>query len=438
MNDSSFSALDAVGPPRGNPPRRPSQAWKYVLTAVVTMLVTFALTAGAGLMVLGIMNTGSDGLFNQDRLSLSFAQDEATAQALAKLQEVYQQVKQNYYLEQSDAELLEAMTRGMVNELGNRYTMYLTAEQNQQISESMSGNYSGIGAFVGLNKDGLVEITEIIEDSPAEAAGLMVGDLFVAVDGQDVTGFNDITAVAVLVRGVEGTSVELVLYRPALGENVAVTTVRRKITTASVSHKMLDDTIGYIHVRDFSQNVAKNFIAALKDLQDKGAIHLVIDLRNNTGGLATEVIAMLDYLLPAVTLATLAGRNNGRIFEESWRSDKAMGVPETMRYAILINGISASASELFAGCLRDLGKAVLVGEQSFGKGSGTITIDLDDGSAINLTNFLYYLPGGDSIEEVGLVPDLAVTLPEEARGQSLNRLPLELDTQLGAAIKALR
>lgn len=408
-----------------------------VLAIVLTMVLTFSMTAGIGLILWHRLAQPEQGSIDADRLSFSFSPDPDTEAALEKLQTVYRAVNERYFEELSDAELLEAMTRGLVNELDNPYTFYLSAEENEQIEESMSGQYSGIGAFVAINKENLVEVTELIENSPAEAADILIGDVFVEVDGQDVTQLNDINTVAALVRGPEGTTVDLVLYRPALNDQVAVTVERRKITTASVAHRMLEESIGYVQVREFSQHVSDNFISAVDDLVSQGADHLVIDLRNNSGGLATEVIDMLDYLLPRATLATVRGRDDGQPFEVSWDSDKQMGVPETMRYAILVNTFSASASELFSGCLRDYEKAVLIGEQTFGKGSGTITIPLDDGSAINLTNFLYYLPKGLSIEGVGLEPDQTVSLPDEARSISINRLTREQDTQLSAAIEWL-
>jgi carboxyl-terminal processing protease len=408
-----------------------------VLAIVLTMVLTFSMTAGIGLILWHRLAQPEQGSIDADRLSFSFSPDPDTEAALEKLQTVYRAVNERYFEELSDAELLEAMTRGLVNELDNPYTFYLSAEENEQIEESMSGQYSGIGAFVAINKENLVEVTELIENSPAEAADILIGDVFVEVNGQDVTQLNDINAVAALVRGPEGTTVDLVLYRPALNDQVAVTVERRKITTASVAHRMLEESIGYVQVREFSQHVSDNFISAVDDLVSQGADHLVIDLRNNSGGLATEVIDMLDYLLPRATLATVRGRDDGQPFEVSWDSDKQMGVPETMRYAILVNTFSASASELFSGCLRDYEKAVLIGEQTFGKGSGTITIPLDDGSAINLTNFLYYLPKGLSIEGVGLAPDQTVSLPDEARSISINRLTREQDTQLSAAIEWL-
>ena len=426
--------------PRAN--RRRSQVWKVFLAVTISVVLTAALTSGVWLLVLTgmqMMPWQKDPIETNpgDRLSMSFGYDASTEQALAKLQRVFQIINEDYVDDLTDAEMLEAMTRGLVNELGNPYTMYLTAEENAQIEESMSGNYSGIGAFVSLNKDGLVEVTEIIEDSPAEAAGLQIGDLFVAVDGTDVSGYKDITSVAVLVRGEEGTTVELELYRPSVGKNVVITATRRRITSASVSHRMLNETLGYIQIREFSQGVAKNFIAAVDDLKAQGAVHLVFDLRNNTGGMASEVIDMLDYLLPRGVIASIEGREGGKPFKSEWGSDKFMGVDPSMKYAILINDFSASASELFSGCLRDYDKAYLIGEQTFGKGSGTITYSLDDGSAVNVTNFLYYLPDGESIEGEGLAPHLEVILPEEVQWISINRMTLEQDTQLKAAIDYL-
>lgn len=422
--------------------RSRTRIWKYILTASISVILTVVLTSGVWLIVLAGMNilpgqaepTGSS---DGGRLSMSFGYDADTRKALEKLQNVFQIIDKNYVDDLTDAQMLEAMTSGLVDELGNPYTMYLTAEQNAQIEESMSGNYSGIGAFVNLNKEGLVEVTEIIENSPAEEAGVQIGDLFVSVNGTDVSDYKDITSVAVLVRGEEGTTVDLELYRPSIAGNVMITATRRKITSASVSHRMLNETIGYVQIREFSQGVAKNFIAAINDLQGQGARHIVFDLRNNTGGMASEVIEMLDFLLPKGVIASIEGREEGKPFKSEWGSDKSMGVDESMRYAILINSFTASASELFSGCLRDYDKAYLIGEQTFGKGSGTITYTLADGSAINVTNFLYYLPGGESIEGIGLAPHLEVVLPEEVQGLSINRMTLEQDTQLKAAIDYL-
>ena len=425
--------------------RRPGQSkgqlWKYALTVLVTVLLTFTITAGSGVLVLMAMQPSlavpSSGQDSDTGLGFDFTDNQENREALAKLQAIYDAIQSDYYAALSEKELIEAMARGLVNEMDSPYTMYLTSDQVQRIDDSMSGEYSGIGAYVTLNPDGIVMITDVIENSPAEEAGLMVGDLFMEVDGEDVSGYGDVNAVAALVRGLEGTSVELVLYRPSEQDYVTLDVDRRVISTESVVHKMLTPAIGYIHIREFSQQSGQKFIAAMNDLQTQGAIEIIFDLRNNTGGLAHEVIQMLDYLLPEAVIATLKGRRDGVEFSESWKSDDRVGVSGDMRYAILVNEISASASELFAGCLRDYDKARLIGEQTMGKGSGTITIRLEDGSAINLTNFLYYLPEGESIEGVGIEPHEFVTLPEEAAGLTITRIPLELDSQLQAAMTYL-
>lgn len=411
-----------------------SSSWKYVLTVLITMLLTATLTISIGAIVLFGMQDKEPA---ESVLSLTFEDDEATRTALDKLKTVYAKVNADFYKEMTDAELLEAMTKGLADELGNRYTMYLTAEQYSQINEDMSGNYVGIGAFVALNKDGLVEITEVIAGGPAEEAGILPGDLFFEVDGTDVTAMNDTTSVVALVRGDAGTSVDIVMYRPSASKNVSFSVVRRAITTASVNSKMLTATIGYVQVKQFSAGVAENFINAVDALQAEGATDIIFDMRNNSGGYANEVISMLDYLLPEAVIASIKGRKDGKAYTTSWDSDAKMGVPANMRYAILINSMTASAAELFSGCLRDHDKALLIGEQTYGKGSGTQTFEMADGSAINLTTFLYYLPDGESIEEVGLAPDQAVTLPDEAAGKAISQLTLEQDTQLSAALKYL-
>jgi len=438
MNETQqYQHYSASGEPQPPVTARP-QFWKYTLTALIAAFLTFCLTLFGGFMVYAFLN--EQGIISTDRQTsnnISFATDEDTVLAVQKLRTVLKLLGDNYYEKLTDEQLLEAMTSGLVDEIGSRYTMYLSKEQNDQLNESMSGEYVGIGALVTVNKNGLAEITEVLADSPAQAAGIHAGDVFVKVNETDVTAIDAIEEVAVLVKGEAGTDVKLVMYRASEGRNVEFTVTRRKITNAALSYKMLDNGLGYVQIRDFSQGVARQFEAAVKDLTAQGAEHIVFDMRNNSGGRADEVIEMLDFLLPKSTIATVKGRSNGQEFSESWDSDQSMGVPDTMRYALLINGNTASAAELFSGCLRDNGKGYLIGEQSFGKGSGTQTYSLADGSAINVTIFLYYLPSGESIEEIGLAPDLEVTLPAEIAGLSISQLTLEQDTQLSAAIQYL-
>lgn len=410
--------------------------WKYVLTALISAMFTFVVTAAILIAVFFSFGpqTSTPGSFSIDLKN----NDEETRRAADKLKTIYHYINNEYYRELSEAEMLEAMSAGLAFSMESPYTMYLTAEQNALIEESMSGEYSGIGAIVAMGNDGLIEITELVENGPAIEAGLQIGDVFVSVNGEDVTSLPDVSTLAAMVRGPADSKVEIEIYRPSERSNLKFSPVRRKIENASVRYKMLDEKIGYISISEFSHGVAQNFIAAVDKLQQEGAESIVFDLRNNGGGLADEVVDMLDYLLPELTLATLEGRSSGQVFERSWESDAKMGVPENMRFAVIINQFSASASELFSGCLQDYDKAVLVGKQSFGKGSGTITFPLSDGSALTVTNFLYYLPDGESIEGKGLTPDIDIELPDEARVKSVAQLTIEEDTQLSAAIEQLQ
>ena len=441
--DAGLSVSDGSlqSPPVPQPDRQPRRpVWGYVLTAVITAILTLATAGGAAFALFtyarqtGYIQFG--GL--QDTLSLVDTSKPENKAAIDKLHRIYALVDNDFVNDLTDAQLIDAMSRGLVTELHNPYTFYLSAEQNKLIAKSFSGNYSGIGAMVAMNKDGQGEVTELTPGSPAIQAGVKLGDIFLEVDGTDVSKISDVTELAALVRGIEGTRVAIKFYRPSTKETLDLSIERHAIASTTVVSHMIENGIGYIQIREFSAGVSTKFLAAVSQLQQAGARHIVIDLRNNGGGLANEVLDMLDNLLPASEMTRFVGRSNGKPFTDIKTSDARAIVPADMRYAILINGNTASASELMSGCLRDLGKARLIGEQSFGKGSGTITVPLDDGSAVNLTNFLYYLPNGENIEGKGLTPDDAVTLPKEVQGTSLALLDPAQDTQLQAGLAWLR
>jgi carboxyl-terminal processing protease len=313
----------------------------------------------------------------------------------------------------------------------------MTPESRQEGLDSMSGEYVGIGATVMRRDEGDYVFVDIIPGSPAEEAGLQSGDVIVSVDGIDANTFEDVNQLAIRVRGEEGTTVTLVLIRALSQEKESIDVVRRPITNASVRQKMIADGIGYVQVTEFSTHASENFERAVMELLDEGAQHLVIDLRDNGGGYANECVNMLDVLLPPQDVVTVRGREDGEDYEEKWSTTTAALVPDSMTYVILLNEYSASASELFSGVLRDLGKATLVGEQTFGKGVGTLTWDLEDKSAIQITTFEYFLPKGESINEIGLVPDYEVSLSPEAETKAISLLTLEEDTQLQKALEIL-
>ena len=423
---------------QGTQPRRKNRPIVPVLIAV---LITFVLTAGLfyTLYSQGILEP----LFASEEGDLETSAgftievtdaDAATRQQAEKLASLLELVSDNYYQEIDDEDLIAAMSAGFPSALGSPYTYYMTPEEVTAMEEQMTGEYSGIGATVAWNISGYNEIIEVVPDGPADRAGVQAGDIPVRVDGQNVADFSSTAELANLVKGEEGTTVTIAFYRPSLGREIEFSIVRADIVTEAVSYRMINDTVGYLEISSFQNQLQEEFIPAIDALVADGAENIIFDLRNNPGGSANSVIACLDYLLPEGEIARTEGRSDGETYVNTWTSDEEIGVPDTMRYAILVNNNSASASELFSGCLRDYGKAVLIGEQTYGKGSGTRTYTLDDGSAVTITVFEYILPRGQRLENVGLVPHILVSLPVELRTEAISRLDPDEDNQLQTAV----
>ncbi len=362
--------------------------------------------------------------------------DEETYMALAKFLDVYAILKDDYYREMTDEEMLGLMLQGMLEATDSQYTFYLTPEQNAEVAESMSGEYSGIGAIVQA-KDGIYQVSDLVDNSPAAGSGLRIGDQFVSIDGKDAMDFVDISQLAAAVRGKEGTTVEIVVFRPADSKEYTFEIERKTIKNANLRSKYLGDGIGYVRIVEFNQGVSKNFKKAVEEQLDEGATDFIVDLRNNPGGYVREVTDILDWILPDGVLATAKGRSGGEEFSEDWTSGKSVGIKEEINFYVLMNEYSASASELFAGCMRDWDRATIIGEQSWGKGVGTISYDLYDGSGIQITNFHYYLPKGESINEVGVTPDIEIEVPEEIRGLSVSQIKEDEDPWLQKAFELI-
>lgn len=353
---------------------------------------------------------------------------------MQKLQLIYDLLRENYYRELSDKEIIEAMYSGMLEMMDSPYTFYLSNDDYSAMVETMSGEYSGIGAQVSQRNDVYI-ISDIFDGSPAAEAGLLIGDQFISIDGQNVSDFTDVGNLSASVRGKEGSIVEIEIFRPSEEEKMTFKVKRGKVQNANLKYEKLSDGIGYVRILEFNQGVAKNFEEALEKLEAEGVETIIFDLRNNGGGFVTEVTEMLDYLLPEGDLAVAKGRFGGEEFEEAWTSDKNVHVPSYWKYVILVNEFSASASELFTGCLRDYDKAIIVGQTTFGKGVGSITQELSDGSAIQITNFHYYLPKGDCVQDIGIKPDFEVEMSKENKYLPIGQIKHEDDEQFQAALR---
>lgn len=322
-----------------------------------------------------------------------------------------------------------AIYRALMDACNDPYSCYYTQEEYASMQESTSGIYCGIGCLVQQNvKTMLISIVRPFKDSPAEKAGIRAGDIVYKVDGEDVSG-QDINLVVSKMKGEAGTKVTITVYRESTGQYLDMDVTRDFVEVDTVTSEHLEEDghrLGLITVTEFDEPTAKQFIGAIEELQGWGAEGIVIDLRDNPGGLLDAVTEMLDPLLPAGLSVYMQDKHGGR---EDYKSDAACyDIP----MAVIVNGNSASASEIFAGAVQDYGVAAIVGTQSFGKGIVQSVIPLGDGSAVKLTIADYYTPKGRNIHGVGITPDIVVELPEREDSGELTR---EKDTQFLEAVK---
>lgn len=335
----------------------------------------------------------------------------------------------DYYLNDiDDISFTDGIYKGFINSLGDPYSTYYTAEEYQSLLEGSSGVYYGIGASVNQDvKTGIITIVKPFKDGPAYKAGLLPGDIITKVEGEEVTGM-DLSEVVSHIKGPEGTSVKITVIRG--GETLEFTITRRKVENPTVEYQMLDNKIGYIIISEFDDVTVSQFSKAVDDLEAKGMKSLIVDVRNNPGGLLDSVVNVLDRILPPGLLVYTQDKYNNKETEMA-RDYKKINVP----MAVLINGYSASASEIFAGTLQDYKVATIIGTTSYGKGIVQKVIPLSDGTAVKLTVSKYYTPKGRNIHGIGIKPDIEVELDKEWQNQ-LN-IPVEKDNQLQEAIKIL-
>ncbi len=349
----------------------------------------------------------------------------------AKLEEI-QALMETYYLEEIDTEQVEDyLYKGAVAGLGDIYAAYYTEEEYQSLIDSTNGSYYGIGVEISQNMStGIITISRIFEGSPAEEAGLLPGDVIYKIAGQEVTG-EDLNKVVSLIKGEEYTTVSVEVARDGQSGYLEFEVERRTIEVPTVESEMLEDNIGYIAITSFDDVTTEQFMTALDTLESQGMEALIVDLRNNGGGLVSSVCAILDRLLPEGLIVYTEDKYGNR--EEEF-SDAENYFDKPM--AVLVNGNSASASEIFAGAIKDYGIGTLVGTTTYGKGIVQKIYPLSDGTAVKLTVSKYYTPNGNNIHGTGIEPDVTVELSEDLMYEV--EVPKEEDNQLQAAIEALQ
>lgn len=329
----------------------------------------------------------------------------ATQKALGdcqRLQDLQQYVDTEYYKDIDAGTLMDGALKGYVNSLEDPYSGYLTAEEFQQWQTEEAGVSVGIGVTVTLSEDNTLQIVEITDGSPAEAAGLKADDQIIAVEGESVAELGYQEAVS-RVRGEAGTMVNLTILRD--NKQLEKTVLRAEMEVTSAYGVMLDNQIGYIRISSFKENTVEQFQGALQTLLQQGTTGLVFDLRNNGGGLVSALEQIVDPLLPAGDIA-IATYGNGDV-KTLVRSDANELMLPMM---VLVNGNTASAAELFTASLQDFDKAEVLGEQTFGKGIMQSTVEMDDGGAVTLTVATYQTTKGECYHEVGITPNLVIKM----------------------------
>ena len=380
--------------------------WK-ILSYVLTVVLTAMITLGVCLLTFGPNSKGVNKLVLLENL-----------------------IQERFVDDVDMTELEDAAAEAMVGCL-DRWSYYIPADEYQAYQEQMANAYVGVGITIQQEETtGGFLIKEVVPNGPAQEAGLMVDDIIVGAAGQDVRNM-DVNAVGNLVKGEQNTKVELTVLRGGAEKTFTVT--RKKVAVTVATGVMLEDGIGLVTIENFDSRCAQETIGAIDALVEQGAKAIIFDVRNNPGGYASEMVEVLDYLLPKGELFRTVDYRGREDVEKS--DANCLDLP----MAVLVNAGSYSAAEFFAAALNDYDAAVIVGEQTSGKGHFQNTFELSDGSAVSLSVGKYFTPGGISLEGVGITPEIPVAVDDETAALIYyNQLPPAEDPQLQAAIAALK
>lgn len=391
---------------------------KFDLSAVITIAA-----------LVGLVGFGLGANFNQiDLFTNNYdSQNQELPEDLdySSVEDVYDLLRENYAGQLSQEELMEGLKKGLVEASGDPFSEYLTAETAEELNESLEGEFSGIGAEIGIRDEQLVVIAPL-DDTPAERAGLRSGDRIIAIDDEDATSLSVNEAVT-QIRGDAGTEVVLTIVRGnQMPEDIAIT--RGVIEVPSVRSEMKEGDIGYIELVRFGSDTDSDFRNAARSLVEEGADSIILDVRNNPGGYLDVAVDITSEFLEAGQVVVEERRGEEVIGAERAHNG---GVLSDMEVVVLVNGGSASASEIIAGALRDHGRATVVGEQTFGKGSVQELMKVGNGDVLRVTIAKWYTPNGNNINEEGITPDIEVERTEEDYDN-------ERDPQLDRALELLQ
>ncbi|MCO5207487.1 MAG: S41 family peptidase [Anaerolineae bacterium] len=370
--------------------------------ATVFMVVMMAVAAfAAGFLA----NDFARGVRAEDRTTVS-------AEEFGVFWEAWDRVQETFIDElPASNEVVYGAIRGSLRELNDPYTVFIEPVAREQERVRLQGTFGGIGANVFRDENGNV-VLEPIAGNPAEAAGVLSGDILIAVDGEPVSADATVEQIVQMVRGEVGTPVVITVLHPDSAESVDLEVIRAVILLPSVDYRLLeaDPTVGYVQLARFSAESGTEVGAALTDLMAQGADKFILDLRYNGGGLLDASVAVVDHFLADQPVYYQLTRASG---EQTVRTNAETLVPDAP-LVVLVNEGTASSSEIVAGALQDLGRATLIGSQTFGKGSVQLVYDLSDGSSVHVTSARWFTPDRQQIDQNGLTPDIEVDLTQEA------------------------
>jgi len=396
---------------------------------IIAMLIVAILSSTLSIAIVGLIFAGK-GYFNIG--GMPFDPGVVGLNNIRKFAVVKNILKNEYYLDVNETDMLEGAIAGMTNALGDPYTVYFTSDQMKLFTEKSEGSYVGIGVSVVSDSNGILTVVEPFDDSPAKEAGIRKDDKIIKVDDTDVTTIRDEDMIIAMIKGKENTKVKLTIYRPSEGKYIDLELIRKRIKIVNIKSEVLDGNIGYIKLIMFDGDIAQYFEEHLNNLLAQNIKGLIIDVRDNPGGSYDQVIKIADRLLPEGLIVYTEDKYKKRVEEKS--DEKELDLP----LCVLINENSASASEILAGAIKDHKKGTLIGTKTFGKGLVQAVIPLNDGSGLKITISRYFTPSGVCIQGIGIEPDEKVEVPEQYKNKPVSDIPKGDDVQLQTAIQVLR
>ena len=410
--------------------------WKGVLVgALVTAFAGFAVVGFAtGIWIIGRRTSESQSIqaTGTDANKLDMKKIEPKLQYMEALIDKYFLFDENMTEEEQkkNGTAEDWIYRGYMYSLNDPYSVYYDKDEYTSLNEENSGTYCGIGVQVSQNVyTGIITAVKVFKDSPAQEAGMLPGDILYKVEDIEATGEDLSLLVSDHIRGEEGTKVHLTVYRQSTDEYVEMDVERRMVENPTVEYEMLENKAGYISLSSFEEVSSEQFKKAVDDLTAQGMEKLIVDLRNNGGGVVQAAKEIADYLLPdGKTIVSFKGKG---IDDSTYSSDDGHEV--YVPIVLLVNGESASASEVLTGALKDNNWATIVGEKTFGKGIAQGVFNLPDGSGLKLTTAYYYTPSGECIHKLGIEPDVTVALAEDLKSKI--EIPKSEDNQLQTALE---